>query len=115
MRTQQRPVGRRGVELLLPALDRNDQIGIARRAQAGQFAVQVGHFRRAGTLVQVVYVLRQDLDLEIPFQPRDGLVPGIGLRGEHLAAAHVVKPDDRGTVMRQRLGRADILDPVGSP
>ena len=65
--------------------------------------------------MQVVYVLRQALDLEIPFQPRDGLVPGIGLRGEHLAAAHVVKPDDRGTVMRQRLGRADILDPVGSP
>lgn len=115
MRTQQRPVGRRGVELLLPPLDRDDQIGIARRAQAGQFAVQVGHFRRAGTLVQVVYVLRQDLDLEIPFQPRDGLVPGIGLRGEHLAAAHVVKSDDHGTVMRQRLGRADILDPVGSP
>ena len=85
------------------------------RDERSQFAVQVGHFRRAGTLVQVVYVLRQDLDLEIPFQPRDGLVPGIGLRGEHLAAAHVVKSDDHGTVMRQRLGRADILDPVGSP
>ena len=35
VRTQQCPVGRRGVELLLPALDRDDQIGIARRAQAG--------------------------------------------------------------------------------
>lgn len=61
VRTQQRPVGRRGVELLLPPLDRDDQIGIARRAQAGQFAVQVGHFRRAGTLVQVVYVLWQNI------------------------------------------------------
>lgn len=77
--------------------------------------MEVRHPGRSGTLVQVIDVLRQHLDLEIPLQSRDGFMPGIGPCGEHLAAAHVVKFDDRGTVMRQCLGGADILDPVGSP
>ena len=115
MRPQQRPVGSRGVEPLLPPFDRDDQPGVARRTQAGQLAVQMRHPRRSGALVEVIDVLRQHLDLEIPLQLRDGPMPGVRLGGEHLAAAFVVKFDHGGAVVRQGFGRADILDAVVGP
>ena len=115
MRPQQRPVRRRGVERLLPAVEGHDEFGIARRTELAQLAVQVRHARRSGPLVQVIDVLRHHLDLAGPLQPRDGLVRGVRPGGEHLAAALVVKPDHQRAVAGQRLGRADLLDPVIGP
>ena len=104
MRTQQRPVGGRGIQRLFPPFDRNDQRGIARGAEFPQFAVQMRHTGRTGAFVQVVYILGDDLDVEIRLQSRDGQMSRIGTGRQHLAA-----------IARQRLGRTDILNPVIGP
>ena len=93
MRTQQRPVGGRGIQRLFPPFDRNDQRGIARGAEFPQFAVQMRHTGRTGAFVQVVYILGDDLDVEIRLQSRDGQMSRIGTGRQHLAAAFVVKFD----------------------
>ena len=112
---QQGAVGRRGVERLLPALDRHDEVGIALGAQPGQFAVEVRDARRAGPFVEVVHVLRDDLHVVRALQLRDGPVSCVGGCGEHFASAHVVETYDRGAVACQRFGGADILDAVVGP
>ena len=115
MRTQQRPVGGRGIQRLFPPFDRNDQRGIARGAEFPQFAVQMRHTGRTGAFVQVVYILGDDLDVEIRLQSRDGQMSRIGTGRQHLAAAFVVKFNHQPAIARQRLGRTDILDPVIGP
>ena len=70
---------------------------------------------RTGPLVEVVDILRDDLHVEIAFQAGNGLVGGIGLCGKHLAATHVVEPDDRIAVVAEGFGCAYILDAVVGP
>ncbi len=70
---------------------------------------------RAGALVHVVDVLRYDIDVVIPFQLGNGVVTGIGLPLEQLAAPFVVEPDDRRAVAYERFGRAYIFDAIVGP
>ena len=69
----------------------------------------------AGALVHVVDVLRYDLDVVIPFQLGNGVVAGIGLPLEQLAAPFVIELDDRRAVAYERFGRAYILDAIVWP
>ena len=45
----------------------------------------------AGTFVQVIYILGNDLHIEFFFQRRQGRVRGIGLGFGNIAPAHVIK------------------------
>jgi len=73
------------------------------------------HAGRAGPLVEVIDILGHDLHIVALLEAGDGLVGRIGTRGKHLVPPLVVEFDDQGPVARQRLGRADILDPVVGP
>ena len=115
MRTQQRTVGSHVVEALLDAVERHDERRIVRRAQFGEFAVEVENARRAGAFVQVVDILGDDLHIEIALQSSDGPVCGVRFGREHFAAAVVVEADHAPAVKVQGLGDADLLDLVISP
>lgn len=72
---------------------------------------------RAGTFVEVVYILRHDQQVAGPFgvEPGERTVRCVGLDAGKCAAALVVEAVDRRSVSRQRLGRADVLDAVAFP
>lgn len=78
MRAQQRAVGSHVVETLLDAVERHDERRIVRRAQFGEFAVEVEDMCRTGTFVQVVDILGDDLNIEIAFQSGNGRCAGLG-------------------------------------
>lgn len=77
--------------------------------------MQVRHARRAGTLVEIVDILRDDVDVEMLFEFRNGVVRRIGLLFEQFAPALVVEFDNRRAVVAQRLGRTHVLDTIGGP
>ena len=69
------------------------------------------------TLMQVVDVLRDDQQPARPcgIELRQRPVRGIGFHARQRRAAIIVKAVDQLRIVRQRLGRADILDPVPLP
>ena len=65
--------------------------------------------------MQVVDVLRDDLDIERALQSGYGRVRRIGLRREQLFSPLVVELHDQRAVARQRFGRAYVFDTIIRP
>lgn len=96
----------------LPAVDVLDQVFVDGAAGLGQLAVQVKHVR-AGALVEVVHVLRDDADVEIALKLREcEMAGGAGLGLPHLAAALVVETQHQLRIARPAFRGGDVLDAV---
>ena len=110
------PVGGRGISTAVPTL--RSERSTRDRARSGVSAVRradASHGSKPARSCRVVYILGDDLDVEIRLQSRDGQMSRIGTGRQHLAAAFVVNSITSRRVARQRLGRTDILDPVIGP
>ncbi len=72
---------------------------------------------RPGPFVQVVDILGDDQQLARPcgVEPRQRAVRGIGLDRRERRATGIVETVDEIGILRERLGRAHILDPVPLP
>ena len=72
---------------------------------------------RSGALVQVVDILRDQQQLARPFriEPRQRLVRGVRLDRRELRPPRIVEGVNQRRIAAERLGRADILDPMALP
>ena len=72
---------------------------------------------RAGPLVQIVDILRDEQELARPFliQPRQRPMRRVRLDGPELGPPLVVEGVDQRRIARESLGRADILDAMPLP
>src|ERR1044071_243746 len=78
-------------------------------------AMQVQHFRGACTLVQVVYVLGNDVYVEMLFQFGQQLVGCVWLCFPHIGAAHIVEVEHQLRVAAPGTRRSHILDVISFP
>ena len=77
--------------------------------------MQVCHVRRPGPLMQVVDILRNDLNIEPTFEFGNCTVTGIRLLLQHLPATHIVKFDYLSPVVLKSLRSANIFDTIIRP
>lgn len=110
MRTHMVAIGIYGVDAgfqslvrQLVARQRVDAFGMRHRAHLHQLTMQVQHIFRAGTLVQVVHILRDDIHVEIFFQFHQSTVCGVGLRIDQLQSALIVELVNQGRVASEAL------------
>jgi hypothetical protein len=82
-----------------------------------QFAVEVDQLGRATALVEIIDILRHKRDdtVELPLEPGNGVMGGIGQGVGQLAAAIVVETLHEFGICRETLGRGDFLDAVSFP
>ena len=91
---------------------------IAGRAQRGlQLTVHVEQPLRPGLFMQIVDILGDDQQLPRPFriEPGERAMCGVGLDRRQRRAAGVVEAVDEIRILRERLGRADVLHTVPLP
>jgi hypothetical protein len=92
-----------------------DTVVVTVLARLHHLAVQVEHMTAAALLVEVVEVLRDDLDIELPLQRTDELVTAVGLAVHVLTPKHVVEIKQLGRMCQPRLVRTNLFDAVLLP
>lgn len=115
IRAEERAVGMAGVERLFPAIERHSGKFVARAAELGDLAMEVSDVLRAGALVEIVDVLRDDMDIVSLLELGEGNVGRVRLFFEDLAAALVIEIYDQFAVAGESLRSADILNTVVCP
>ena len=80
-----------------------------------QLAVQVNHFRTAGTLMQVVYVLRDDRHIVILLHGRQQHMSPAWLYLLQLTAAFIIKTGDQLRIAGISFGSGHILHRIAIP
>ena len=92
-----------------------DEVGVGAAAHFFQFPVEVEHAGASGPLVEVVYVLGDDMGVVVPLEVGESVVPGVGLGLVELFAAGVVEIVHQFGVAFPGLGGAHVLDAVFFP
>ena len=79
--------------------------------------MHVQHPRRPGPLVQIVDILRHDQQLARPVrvEPRQFAMRPVGLDARERRAPRVVEAVHQRRITGERVGRANVLDPVAFP
>ena len=78
MGTQLRAIRPAVTHIQFRALDWHDKGFVSHGTGLSNFPVQVHHVGASSSLVKVVHVLRDDVDIEDPLQPRKRMVPLVG-------------------------------------
>ena len=107
---------RKSVRGLVGFAVRKGQIA-ADAARLKKASVHVVDTLRAGTLVQIVYVLGAEVEAvaQSLLDGCEGFVSGVGLGGESVVAAHGVKAPDELRVNLPGFGRGDVFDAISVP
>lgn len=115
IRTEKRTIGMTGIEKLFPTVERHCGQFVDRAAEFGDLAMQVSDVFGSGAFVEVINVLRDDMDIVSLLQFRQSDMGSVRLAVEHLAAALIIEVNDQFSVPGQSLRGADILDAVVCP
>ena len=118
VRTKLDAVGRKVTQMNIGVLGVQgivDTVVVTILARLHHLAVQVEHMTAAALLMEVVEVLRDDLDIELPLQRTDELVTAVGLAVHVLTPKHIVEIEQLGRMRQPRLVRTNLFDAVLLP
>src|SRR5690606_4743498 len=93
----------------------HDPAGITQTPDFEQFSVQMQDLAAAGPFVEIVYVLGDDMYVEIIFQFCQEFVSGIGMHCEQLSSPLIVKIVYQVGVDSKSLGRSHFIDVMSFP
>ena len=77
--------------------------------------MQMKYMRTTGTLMEVIDVLRDDVNVEIVLQLSNGQVCRIGFRSDLLFSSYIIESKHQSRVLCECLWCCNILDSVFLP
>lgn len=85
-----------------------DTIWLVDRAHRHQFAVKMKHIGTAGTLVEIIDILCDDIHFVVLFESRQPQMPCIGLGFEQFAPPGVVEIMDKTWIASETVGTGHV-------